>query len=71
MKLISITFEAFFKFSLFLSRAVGGFDGQRRLQTAEKYCSLENQWSLINSMSIRRSDGHAVVIYDQIYMIGE
>lgn len=58
-----------FQVSVF-SRAIGGFDGQRRLQTGERYCPIENQWSLINSMSTRRSDGHAVVYNDQIFMIG-
>ena len=39
--------------------ALGGFDGTHRLNTAERYDPSTNQWTLIPSMNVSRSDAHA------------
>lgn len=39
--------------------AMGGYDGQVRQNTAERYLPSKNQWSLIASMHNRRSDASA------------
>ena len=39
--------------------AMGGYDGQNRQNTAEKYYPKKNQWSLIQPMNFQRSDASA------------
>ena len=39
--------------------AMGGYDGQNRQNTAEKYFPKKNQWSLIQPMNFQRSDASA------------
>lgn len=42
--------------------AMGGYDGQVRQNTAERYLPSKNQWSLIASMHNRRSDASATAL---------
>lgn len=42
--------------------AMGGSDGQHRQNTAERYDYRRNQWSLIASMNVARSDGSATTM---------
>ena len=39
--------------------AMGGFDGQLRLHSAERFNRKTNQWSFISSMNHQRSDARA------------
>ena len=39
--------------------AMGGYDGQNRQNTAERYFPKKNQWSLIQPMNFQRSDASA------------
>lgn len=50
--------------------ALGGFDGTHRLNTCERYDPSTNQWTLIASMNVARSDAHACTIEDKIYITG-
>lgn len=42
--------------------AMGGYDGHHRQNTAEKYNYKYNQWSLIASMNVQRSDASATAL---------
>lgn len=50
--------------------ALGGFNGEIRLNSVERYDPLTNQWTLIESMNYVRSDAHACVANNKIYIIG-
>lgn len=50
--------------------AMGGFNGEIRMSSVERYDPATNQWSLIESMNYVRSDGHACVVGNKIYIIG-
>lgn len=50
--------------------AMGGHDGIDRLRTVECYCPETNQWTILQSMSTERSDAHACVLNEKIYIIG-
>jgi len=39
--------------------ALGGYDGQHRQNTAERYLPKNNQWSLVAPMNHQRSDASA------------
>ncbi len=39
--------------------AMGGFDGTHRLNSCERYDPSTNQWTVIPSMNVQRSDAHA------------
>lgn len=41
---------------------MGGYDGHHRQNTAEKYNYKYNQWSLIASMNVQRSDASATTL---------
>jgi len=42
--------------------AMGGYDGYHRQKTAERYNYKTNQWSLIASMNVQRSDASATTL---------
>jgi kelch-like protein 10 len=42
--------------------AIGGHDGHHRQKTAERFDYKTNQWSLIASMNMQRSDASAAVL---------
>lgn len=50
--------------------AIGGHDGHNRLRAAEVYCPETNQWSLLASMTVKRSDADACVVDRKIYILG-
>lgn len=50
--------------------AMGGFNGEIRLNSVERYDPVTNQWSLIESMNNVRSDAHACVLNNKIYITG-
>lgn len=50
--------------------AMGGYDGESRLNTVERYDPTSNQWTLITPMLTRRSDAGACTLDDKIYIIG-
>lgn len=50
--------------------AMGGFNGEIRMNSVERYDPTTNQWSLIESMNYVRSDAHASVVDNKIYIIG-
>lgn len=50
--------------------ALGGFNGEIRLNSVERYDPTTNQWTLIESMNYVRSDAHACVLNNKIYIIG-
>lgn len=50
--------------------AMGGFNGELRLNSVERYDPATNQWSLIENMRYVRSDAHACVLDNKIYIIG-
>lgn len=50
--------------------AIGGHDGHNRLRTAEVYDPETNQWTLLASMTNRRSDADCCVVNDNIYVVG-
>ena len=49
---------------------LAGFDGVRRLNTVEKYCTVTRQWTIVGSLSMPRSDGSAVVHNGRLYIFG-
>lgn len=51
--------------------AMGGFNGEIRLNTVERYDPTTNQWTLIESMNYVRSDAHACVLNSKIYIVGK
>lgn len=50
--------------------ALGGHNGNERLRTMECYSPETNQWTILQSMSIERSDAHATVLNGKIYICG-
>lgn len=50
--------------------AMGGYDGKRRLESVERYDPKTNQWELLPDMDMNRSDAHACVLDNKIYIIG-
>lgn len=50
--------------------AVGGFDGATGLSSAESYDPKANTWTLIESMSTRRSSVGVGVVNSQLYAVG-
>ncbi|XP_029291793.1 kelch-like protein 10 [Cottoperca gobio] len=50
--------------------AIGGYDGQDRLNTAERYQPRNNQWTLIASMHERRSDSSCTTLHGRVYICG-
>lgn len=48
--------------------AMGGYDGHHRQNTAEKYNYKYNQWSLIASMNVQRSDASATTLNSKFYL---
>lgn len=51
--------------------AMGGFNGEIRLNTVERYDPTTNQWTLIESMNYVRSDAHSCVLDSKIYIVGK
>lgn len=49
--------------------AMGGYDGHHRQNTAEKYNYKYNQWSLIASMNVQRSDASATTLNSNLLFI--
>lgn len=50
--------------------ALGGYDGQNRQNTAERYDPKTNQWTMISPMNVQRSDAHACTLNNKIYITG-
>lgn len=50
--------------------AIGGFDGNERLTTIERYHPENNAWTIIPSMSIGRSGAGVVALNQYIYVVG-
>ncbi|RUS86310.1 hypothetical protein EGW08_005895 [Elysia chlorotica] len=50
--------------------AMGGFDGQLRLNSVERFNRKTNQWSFIPTMNHRRSDARATTMGGGIYICG-
>lgn len=50
--------------------ALGGHDSHNRLRSAEVYCPKTNQWTLLENMTIRRSDADACELDGKIYIFG-
>ena len=48
--------------------AMGGYDGQNRQNTAEKYFPKKNQWSLIQPMNFQRSDASATAFDGNVHL---
>ena len=46
--------------------AMGGYDGHHRQSTAERYNYKTNQWSLIASMNVQRSDASATMLNGEL-----
>jgi kelch-like protein 10 len=46
--------------------AIGGFDGEEDLNTAERYDCKMNQWSLIAPMNVDRSRASATVLNGKV-----
>jgi kelch-like protein 10 len=42
--------------------AMGGYNGLFRLKSVERYNYKTNQWSLIGSMNVKRSDASATIL---------
>lgn len=51
--------------------ALGGYDGQNRQNTAERYDPKTNQWTMIAPMSVQRSDANACTLNGKVYITGE
>lgn len=51
--------------------ALGGYDGKNRLDSAERYDPITNQWTLIPNMNCLRSDAHACTFNGKIYITGK
>ena len=47
--------------------AMGGYDGQVRQNTAERYTPKHNQWSLVTPMNHQRSDASAATCEGECY----
>nr|CRZ22849.1 Bm8814, isoform a [Brugia malayi] len=50
--------------------AIGGYNNHDRLRSAEILHIPKNQWHRIAEMSVRRSDGHCVIMKNIAYAIG-
>uniref|UniRef100_A0AAF5PVJ0 BTB domain-containing protein n=2 Tax=Wuchereria bancrofti TaxID=6293 RepID=A0AAF5PVJ0_WUCBA len=50
--------------------AIGGYNNHDRLRSAEILHIPKNQWHRIAEMSVRRSDGHCVIMKNVAYAIG-
>lgn len=50
--------------------AMGGHDGHSRLRAVESYNTETNQWTLMSSMALRRSDADACELNGLIYIVG-
>lgn len=50
--------------------AIGGFDGNERLATIERYHPEDNAWTIIPSMSIGRSGAGVAALNQYIYVVG-
>ena len=50
--------------------AMGGHNGAQRLDTVEKYDYKTNQWTIVNSMNLARSDASAATYDNKIYIAG-
>lgn len=50
--------------------AMGGHDGHSRLRAAEVYNPDRNQWTILPSMALRRSDADACELNGHIYIVG-
>ncbi|XP_077532379.1 uncharacterized protein LOC144144729 [Haemaphysalis longicornis] len=49
---------------------MGGFDGESRTSSCERYDASRNQWELVASMHDVRSDASAVAVAGRIYVMG-
>lgn len=49
---------------------MGGHDGHSRLRAVEVYNPETNQWTLLSSMALRRSDADACELNGLIYIVG-
>lgn len=45
---------------------MGGFNGRTRLNSAERYDPVLNQWTLIAPMNMMRSDANAAALSDKV-----
>lgn len=50
--------------------ALGGYNGQERQNTVERYDPETNQWTMITPMNSQRSDAHACTLNNMIYITG-
>lgn len=50
--------------------AMGGYDGNNRQNTAERYDPKTNQWTMIAPMSVQRSDASACTLNGKVYITG-
>uniref|UniRef100_A0A915Q397 BTB domain-containing protein n=1 Tax=Setaria digitata TaxID=48799 RepID=A0A915Q397_9BILA len=50
--------------------AIGGYNNHDRLRSAEILHIPKNQWHRIAEMSVRRSDGHCVIMKNVAYAVG-
>ena len=46
--------------------AIGGFDGQQRLKTVERYDPNTNQWTMMAPMNEQRSDASATSLQGRV-----
>lgn len=49
---------------------MGGHDGHSRLRAVEVYNPGTNQWTILSSMALRRSDADACELNGHIYIVG-
>ncbi|KAI6203946.1 hypothetical protein M3Y94_00615400 [Aphelenchoides besseyi] len=50
--------------------AAGGYDRMSRHQSAEMFSFEQNEWTAVSSMNLIRSDGAAVELNENVYVIG-
>jgi len=50
--------------------ALGGYNGVAQLNSVERYCPLEDHWSLITPMNEHRSALSAAVIKNKLFALG-
>lgn len=53
-----------------LNNYSGGFDGSTGLNSAEVFDGIKNEWTLISSMSTRRSSVGVGVVNRKVYAVG-
>lgn len=51
--------------------AMGGYDGQYRLSSAERYTPETNQWTRIARMHDQRSDANCATLHEKVCKVRE